>query len=65
MDAGKKQMIQRYERWKDGEILRWKDLGCIWTSSMDASTVTQRASEGKEKSIDICFLIHTTNPSHC
>lgn len=42
-------MLETYivsERWKDGEILRWKDLGCIWTSSMDASIVTQR---GKRK----------------
>lgn len=43
---GKKQVIEKEivnERWKDGEISRGKDLGCISTSSIDALPVTQRA----------------------
>ena len=44
---GKKLMIEREivnDGWKDGEIPRWKELGCIRGSSVDASTVAERAS---------------------
>lgn len=48
-----KEADDRERNWKR-QVERWEDVGCIWASGMDASTMTQRSrwkltDEGKER----------------